>query len=80
MSCSDLSVARQIINEDYSKYDFKDPEEFVFRSKRGLTRSTVVEISKMKNEPEWMLNIRLKAYEYFMQKANASLGRRPVHD
>ena len=33
-----------------------------------LLDSTVAEISKMKNEPEWMLNIRLKAYEYFMQR------------
>ena len=61
-------MSRQVINEDYSKYDFKDPEDFVFRSKRGLTKSTVEEISKMKNEPEWMLNIRLKSYEYFMQR------------
>ena len=61
-------MSRQVINEDYSKYDFKDPEEFVFRSKRGLTRGTVEEISKMKNEPEWMLNMRIKAFEYFMDR------------
>ena len=73
-------MSKQIINEDYSKYDFKDPEDFVFRSKRGLTRSTVAEISKMKNEPEWMLNIRLKAYQVLHAKADASLGGRPVQD
>ena len=55
-------MSRQVINEDYSKYDFKDPEELVFKSKRGLTRSTVEEISKNKNEPEWMRNFRLKSY------------------
>src|SRR5579875_3709042 len=61
-------MSRQIINEDYSRYDFKDPETFVFRSQKGLTRSTVEEISRMKNEPEWMRNFRLKAYDYFMNR------------
>jgi Fe-S cluster assembly protein SufB len=67
-------MSRTVINEDYSRYDFKDPEEFVFRSKRGLTRSTVEEISKMKNEPEWMLNFRLKSYDYFMDRPMPSWG------
>lgn len=67
-------MSRTVINEDYSKYDFKDPEEFVFRSKRGLTRSTVEEISKMKNEPEWMRNFRLKSYDYFMDRPMPNWG------
>ncbi len=65
---------KSVINEDYSKYDFKDPEEFIFRSQRGLSRSTVIEISKMKNEPEWMLNFRLKAYDYFMDRPMPNWG------
>ena len=67
-------MSRQVINEDYSKYDFKDPEAVVFKSKRGLTRSTVEEISKMKNEPEWMRNFRLKAYDYFMERPMPNWG------
>jgi Fe-S cluster assembly protein SufB len=67
-------LAQAVINEDYSKYDFKDPEEFIFRSQRGLTRSTVEEISKMKNEPEWMRNFRLKSYDYFMDRAMPNWG------
>lgn len=67
-------MSRQVINEDYSKYDFKDPEELVFKSKRGLTRSTVEEISKMKNESEWMTNLRLKAYNYFMDRPMPNWG------
>ena len=67
-------MAQQVINEDYSKYDFKDPEELVFKSQRGLTRSTVVEISKMKNEPEWMLDFRLKSYDYFMDRPMPNWG------
>ena len=67
-------MSRQVINEDYSKYDFKDPEILVFKSKRGLTRATVEEISKMKNEPEWMRNFRLKAYDYFMDRPMPNWG------
>lgn len=67
-------MAQTVINEDYSKYDFKDPEEFIFRSQRGLSRSTVIEISKMKNEPEWMLNFRLKSYDYFMDRPMPNWG------
>ena len=67
-------MSRQVINEDYSKYDFKDPEILVFKSKKGLTRATVEEISKMKNEPEWMRNYRLKAYDYFMDRPMPNWG------
>ncbi len=70
----DLNMLQQIINEDYTKYDFKDPEDLVFKSHRGLTRSTVIEISKMKNEPEWMLNFRLKSYDYFVDRPMPNWG------
>ena len=33
---------------------------FIFRSERGLTENIVTEISKMKEEPQWMLDFRLK--------------------
>ena len=49
---------------DY-KYGFADKDVSVFRSERGLTREIVEEISNMKEEPEWMLNYRLKSLELF---------------
>lgn len=49
---------------DY-KYGFHDKDVSVFRSKRGLTEGIVREISKIKDEPEWMLNSRLKALKLF---------------
>jgi len=53
---------------DYSKYDFKDPVDmYVYVSKRGLSRETIEEISRMKNEPDWMLKFRLDAYETFLK-------------
>ncbi|MBU8906610.1 Fe-S cluster assembly protein SufB [Desertibacillus haloalkaliphilus] len=47
------------------KYGFADKDVSIFRSKRGLTREIVEEISKMKEEPEWMLEFRLKSLEQF---------------
>src|SRR4051812_23986687 len=52
---------------DY-QYGFHDVEDYKFKSGRGLTREMVAQISGMKNEPQWMLDFRLKAYEIFMRK------------
>ena len=49
---------------DY-KYGFKTDVENVFDTGRGISEDVVRLISKMKNEPEWMLDIRLKAYHEF---------------
>ena len=49
---------------DY-KYGFKDKDVSIFRSKRGLTKEIVTEISKMKQEPQWMLDFRLKSLDLF---------------
>jgi Fe-S cluster assembly protein SufB len=60
---------------DYSKYDFKDSTElYVHLSKKGLSRDTVVSISKMKNEPQWMLDFRLRSYDIFMKKPMPNWG------
>jgi len=60
---------------DYSKYDFKDSTElYVHLSKKGLSRDTVESISKMKNEPQWMLDFRLRSYDIFMKKPMPNWG------
>ena len=58
---------------DY-KYGFHDKDVSVFRSKRGLTEDIVREISNMKQEPEWMLDYRLKALETFYSKPMPQWG------
>ena len=50
--------------EEY-KYGFRDEHKSIFKSGKGLTREVVTEISKIKNEPEWMLDFRLKSLEQF---------------
>ena len=63
------------LDMDYSKYDFKDSTEmYVHLSKKGLTKDTVREISQMKEEPEWMLDFRLRAYDVFMKKPMPQWG------
>lgn len=63
------------INMDYSKYDFKDSTEmYVYLSKKGLSRGTVEEISKLKGEPKWMLDFRLRSYDIFMKKPMPNWG------
>ncbi len=47
------------------QYGLKDNGVSVFRSKRGLTSEIVEEISKIKGEPQWMLDFRLHALELF---------------
>ena len=58
---------------DY-KYGFSDPEVHVFKSRKGLDRSVVEEISQMKGEPEWMLKYRLKAYDHFIKRPMPTWG------
>lgn len=60
---------------DYSKYDFKDSTEmYVHLSKKGLTKDTILGISHMKEEPQWMLDFRLRSYETFMKKPMPNWG------
>ena len=63
------------LDMDYSQYDFKDSTElYVHLSKKGLSKETVISISKMKDEPQWMLDFRLRSYEIFMQKPMPTWG------
>ena len=51
-------------SEEY-KYGFHDEDVSVYNTGKGLNEHIVELISKKKNEPEWMLEYRLKAYRQF---------------
>ncbi|MBI5243547.1 MAG: Fe-S cluster assembly protein SufB [Elusimicrobia bacterium] len=69
------------LKDDYqAKYGFKDPEKFVFKSRKGLDREIVMDISRMKKEPDWMLEFRLKALEAFFAKPIPRWGNCPLLD
>ncbi|MEP7378059.1 MAG: Fe-S cluster assembly protein SufB [Chloroflexota bacterium] len=59
---------RQMVDNDRSRFDFKDEIVYLTETKRGLTRDTVEEISAIKDEPQWMLDYRLRAYEHFLKR------------
>jgi len=50
------------------KYGFYDPEKYAFKSRQGLDREIVEEISWMKNEPDWMRQFRLRSLGIFFKK------------
>jgi len=57
-------------NETLRKvYDEANISKSKYVSKPGLDRDLVMEISRQKNEPEWMLKKRLQAFEFY-QKAD----------
>ncbi|MBA2579387.1 MAG: Fe-S cluster assembly protein SufB [Thermoleophilaceae bacterium] len=43
-------------------------------AKKGISREVVEEMSKIKGEPDWMLQKRLKSYEIFMRKPIPTWG------
>ncbi|MBE3142535.1 MAG: Fe-S cluster assembly protein SufB [Planctomycetes bacterium] len=59
---------------DYSRYGFHDPDNSVFKSKKGLDREVVSQISAMKGEPQWMLEFRLKALDHFQRRPIPTWG------
>ena len=46
-------------------YYFKNEDEYDYKIKKGLTPEIIEEISKQKNDPEWMREFRLKALEVY---------------
>lgn len=64
----DISIAESEATGEIEKYDFREPEKYVFKSRRGLDAAIVAEISEMKREPGWMRDFRLHSYETFLAK------------
>ena len=62
-----MAVKAQDLTKDY-KYGFSDPEKYAFKSRRGIDHEIVRQISQYKQEPEWMLQFRLRALDIFLKK------------
>ncbi|MPY66828.1 Fe-S cluster assembly protein SufB [Deinococcus sp. SDU3-2] len=61
------------INKDY-EYGWSSPERYAVKAPKGLSREVVEMISKAKDEPQWMLDFRLKALEIFYSKPMPTWG------
>lgn len=60
-------------NSDY-EYGFHDDIEPKYSTGRGLTEVTVRQISAEKNEPQWMLDYRLKSYKLYKKLPMPNFG------
>ena len=55
-------------------YDIIEKEDHKFTTNQGLTEEVVRAISKEKNEPQWMLELRLKSLEVYNAKPMPTWG------
>ena len=63
---SDIEKVQSMEHE--KQYDYQLPENYFFKSEKGLTKKIVERISYYKDEPEWMLKFRLQAFEIAEKK------------
>jgi Fe-S cluster assembly protein SufB len=71
-----MTVVTKDVSVDSYKYGFHDSEEnYVYKAKKGLNKEIVQEISvKMKNEPQWMTDLRMEALAIFESKPMPTWG------
>ena len=67
-------MAKQMPEIGEYEYGFRDKDVSIFRTERGLTPEIVKEISRMKDEPQWMLDFRLKSLDIFYSKPMPQWG------
>lgn len=62
-----------LVNSQY-KYGFHEPENYFFKSAKGLDEKVVSQISWYKSEPDWMRDFREKSLKVFYQKPLPAWG------
>ena len=68
-----MSQAFELEQGTYSA-GFHVPENYTFKSEKGLTRKIVEQISEMKGEPSWMRKFRLKSLDLFEKRPMPTWG------
>ena len=66
------SEAREAVGE--YKAGWHDPEKSTIRFDFGLSEEVVRQISELKKEPEWMTDIRVKAFKHFSERPMPTWG------
>jgi Fe-S cluster assembly protein SufB len=67
-----MTSTRDLVRDERDQFAFHDDITYLAETKRGLTRATVEEISRFKDEPDWMLQFRLRAYDHFVKRSMPS--------
>ncbi|MGH9030076.1 MAG: intein-containing Fe-S cluster assembly protein SufB, partial [Acidimicrobiales bacterium] len=65
---SETEIVQEIGSDYGSKYGFSAPEDYFFKSGRGLSHELVEAISEHKSEPEWMRKFRHASLDYFLAR------------
>ena len=74
MAQSETEVVQEIGSDYGIKYGFHVPEDYFFKSGRGLSHELVDAISSHKGEPDWMREFRHKSLEYFLARPLPTWG------
>lgn len=76
MTPAEMMERRKTQVEDVSRgvYDIKNEVHYRLKTKKGLTKEIVNQISDEKNEPDWMKELRLDSLEKFYQIDNPTWG------
>ena len=74
-----MTATRELVTDKRQEFAFHDDIVYLTETKRGLTRATVEEISRGKNEPDWMLQFRMRAYDHFLARPMPTWGGDLTH-
>ena len=72
------TVLHNLVNQPYKHGFVTDIESDV--APKGLNEDTIRLISAKKNEPEWLLEFRLKAYRHWLTMDRADVAERQVSE
>ncbi len=70
---ADTTVGLELDQYD-EKYGFSKAENYVFKSRKGLSHEIVEEISQMKGEQQWMRDFRHKSLDAFYKRPVPTWG------
>jgi len=68
-----MNAKARTLKQDY-EYGWHSEHRYKFKAPPGLNKDLIVDISRRKDEPEWMLEKRLEGYEEFMKKPMPTWG------
>lgn len=69
-----MTRAEDIVKDEDYKYGFHDDIKPEFSTGRGLTEEVIRQISAEKQEPKWMLDYRLNAYQIYKKMPMPNFG------
>ncbi len=77
-----MTSASEIVTDDYqAKYGFADSTAYLDHSHKGINEEVVKEISRIRDEPIWMEEFRLRALKNFLARPVPEWGvdLSPIH-